>query len=72
MNSNPTEIVMKKELSIKILQDKSVRYVFHLLWHKACREQMLKDTRLYSSRMRDIEELKKWYFATPSSKEGRW
>ena len=44
------------------IEEKYMRYAFSKLYIKACKEQMTKDDRIVSPRMRDIDELKKWYF----------
>lgn len=64
MKKLKNEIEKNKSWGLKILQDKAVRYVFGVLYIKACKEQALKDNRIYSDKMREIEVLKKWYFSS--------
>ena len=49
------------------LQDKYVEVGLRLLYIKACKEQVTKDARVVSPRMKEIQDLKDWYFkgATP-------
>ncbi len=45
-----------------ILLKRLMKRAFHELYFKARHEQSLKDSRICSSKMREVEELKEWYF----------
>ncbi len=48
----------KSDLLLKRLMKRA----FSELYIKACHEQALKDSRICSSKMREVGELKDWYF----------
>lgn len=48
--------------TLEEIQEERMKEAFSMLYLKACIEQVSKDARICSPRMKEIQELKLWYF----------